>query len=174
MADTSDANDHVEMTVQRMAELHAQQLDAQSPLQRRVTRLIMALSRPRVVVVVAGLVVLWMLANLLAGRFGLTAFDPPPFAGLETAATVIALITTMMILATQAREDEAARRRSQLTLQLAALSEQKLAKVIQLLQEQRRDNPQLADRDDIDAAAMAEPTDPGHVLERIKDTHEEA
>jgi uncharacterized membrane protein len=174
MADTDDANDHVEMTVQRMAELHAQQLEAQSALQRRVSRLIMALSRPRAVVIAAGLVLLWMLANLLAGRLGLAAFDPPPFAGLETVATVVALITTMMILATQAREDEAARRRSQLTLQLASLSDQKLAKVIQLLQEQRQDNPQLSDRDDKDADAMAAPADPGHVLERIKDTHEEA
>ena len=78
-----------------------------------------------------------------------------------------------MILATQAREEEAARHRSQLTLQLASLSEQKIAKVIALLEEQRRDSPQLASRHDREAEEMSKPVDPGHVLERIKDTHEE-
>jgi uncharacterized membrane protein len=88
-------------------------------------------------------------------------------------ASVIALCTTLMILATQAREDEAARRRSQLTLQLASLSEQKIAKVISLLEEQRRDNPQLETRSDPQADAMSEPADPGHVLDRIEDTHQD-
>jgi len=173
MAEDDAPSDHIEMTVQRMAELHAQQLESQSPLQRKVTRLILTLSRPRAVVIAAGLVLLWMLVNILSPQFGWRVFDPPPFQWLELIATVVALFTTMMILATQAREDEAARRRSQLTLQLASLSDQKLAKVIQLLQEQRRDNPQLADRHDHDADAMTRPADPAQVLDRIKETHDE-
>ena len=82
-------------------------------------------------------------------------------------------MTTLMILATQAREEEAARHRSQLTLQLASLSEQKIAKVIALLEEQRRESPQLASRPDREAEEMSKPADPSHVLDRIKDTHEE-
>ena len=173
MAEPDVPSDHVEMTVQRMAELHAQQLEGQSSLQRRVNRLILTLSRPRAVMIAVALVLLWMLVNLLIPRFGQTAPDPPPFQWLELIATVVALLTTMMILATQAREDEAARRRSQLTLQLASLSDQKLAKVIQLLQEQRDDNPQLVNRHDLDAEAMARPADPAQVMDRIKETHEE-
>jgi len=173
MAEEDAPSDHVEMTVQRMAELHAQQLDAQSPLQRRVSRLTLTLSRPRAVVIAVGLVLVWMLLSVLIPKFGHKAFDPPPFQWLELIATVVALLTTMMILATQAREDEAARHRSRLTLQLSSLSDQKLAKVIQLLQEQRSDNPQLIDRHDLDAEAMTKPADPAQVLDRIKETHED-
>ena len=170
---TAKEVNHVEMTVQRMAELHAQHVEAQSPLQRRVTRLTAALSRPRALAVVAALVLVWVLVNAFAVRLGWRAWDAPPFALLETTASIVALFTTLMILATQAREEEAARHRSQLTLQLASLSEQKIAKVIQLLQEQRYDNPQLANRVDQEAEAMAQPADPAHVLERIKDTHDD-
>ncbi len=165
--------DHIEMTVQRMAELHARHLEAQSPLQRWVTRLTASLSRPRVLAAIAFVIIVWMLANAIAARLAWKTWDAPPFQLLETVASIAALFTTLMILATQAREEEAARHRSQLTLQLASLSEQKIAKVIQLLQEQRLDNPQLADRVDQEAAAMAQPADPARVLERIKDTHDD-
>lgn len=173
MAEEDVPRDHVEMTVQRLAELHAKELETQSPLQRRVSRLTLTLSRPRAVVIAVGLVLVWMLLSILIPKIGLKAFDPPPFQWLELVATVVALLTTMMILATQAREDEAARHRSRLTLQLSSLSDQKLAKVIQLLQEQRRDNPQLIDRHDLDAEAMTKPANPAQVLDRIKETHEE-
>ena len=45
-----------------------------------------------------------------------------------------------LILATQRRENQLAQLREQLNLELAILSEQKTAKVIQLLEESRRDN----------------------------------
>ena len=54
------------------------------------------------------------------------------------------------------------------------MSEQKTAKVIQLLEESRRDNPLIHDRVDQEAEAMAQPTDPQSVLEAIKETHAEA
>ena len=172
MADSEPTADTVELTVQRMAELHAQHADAQSPLQRRVARLTATLARPGSLAVVVAIALLWILANMVAPVFGMKAFDEPPFALLELIATVVALFTTLMILATQAREEEAARHRSQLTLQLASLTEQKIAKVISLLEEQRRDSDQLPTRSDPEAEEMARPADPAHVLERIKDTHE--
>ncbi len=52
----------------------------------------------------------------------------------------------MLILTTQRRADELAQHREQLTLELAILSEQKTAKVIELLEEMRRDNPNLRNR----------------------------
>ena len=49
-----------------------------------------------------------------------------------------------------------------------------IAKVIQLLEESRRDNPLIRDRVDQEAEAMAQPADPQSVLEAIKETHAEA
>ena len=61
-----------------------------------------------------------------------------------------------------------------MTLQLAAVSEQKIAKVIELLEEQAQGNPALPDRTDEQAAEMSVASDPKQVLARIIDTHEEA
>ena len=52
------------------------------------------------------------------------------------------------------------------------INEQKTAKVIQLLEELRRDMPQVPDRVDPEAAAMALPADPEVMLEVIKETQE--
>jgi uncharacterized membrane protein len=70
---------------------------------------------------------------------------------------------TVLILATQRRDDMLAQRRERMMLELAILSEQKLAKIIQLLEESRRDNPLLDNRVDASAAAMETPADP-HTL----------
>jgi uncharacterized membrane protein len=79
-----------------------------------------------------------------------------------------------LILATQQREYQLAQLREQLTLELAILSEQKTAKVIQLLEESRRDNPLIRNRVDQEAEAMAQPADPQSVLDAIKEIHDEA
>ena len=166
-------DDHVELTVQRMAELHAAHREGASGLQKSVAKVTSAVGHPLAVLIALILVLTWIGVNALAQRSGVFAFDPPPFPLLELAATLAALFTTLIILATQRLEDQGARHRSQLTLQLASLSEQKIAKVIQLLEEQRRDSPQLKSRPDVEADAMGQTADPRQVLDRIKDTHEE-
>jgi uncharacterized membrane protein len=79
-----------------------------------------------------------------------------------------ALYMTVLILATQRRENELASHHEHLTLELAILSEQKTAKIISLLEELRQDHPDIHDRIDDEAAAMSEPADPQSVLETIK------
>jgi uncharacterized membrane protein len=165
-------SDHVEATVQRMADLHARHTNDLSGLRRRVIGASSAFAHPPVIMAVLAVVLAWVVFNLTARRLGLDPFDPLPFNLLQAVASVLALIATLLILATQRREEELARLRSQLTLQLAVLSEQKLAKVIHLLEEQRRENPLLSNRKDGEAADMARPTDPGRVLDRIIETHD--
>jgi uncharacterized membrane protein len=76
----------------------------------------------------------------------------------------------IMILATQRREDLLAQRREMLILELALLSEQKTAKVIQLLEESRFDNPLIRNRIDREAEAVAQPSDPNSMLDVIRET----
>lgn len=166
-------DDHIEQTVQRMAELHAEYRRRVSPLRRAAGTVTRAIGSPATISLALLLIMVWVIGNAAAARAGARAFDPPPFALLELVATVAAFLTTLLILATQLVEEEASRHRSQLTLQLASLSEQKIAKVIALLEEQRRESPQLASRRDPEADDMARPADPSHVLKRIEDTHED-
>jgi uncharacterized membrane protein len=95
------------------------------------------------------------------------------FASAALAVSLVLLYLVVVILATQRREYQLAQLREQLTLELAILSEQKTAKVIQLLEESRRDNPLIRDRVDQEADAMAQPADPQSVLDAIKETHAE-
>jgi uncharacterized membrane protein len=74
-----------------------------------------------------------------------------------------------LILTTQRRADRLARLRDQMTLQLAILSEQKAAKLIALVEELRRDSPEIRDRIDSEAQAMATHANPDAVSQAIKD-----
>ena len=86
----------------------------------------------------------------------------------------MSLYMVVLILATQRREDQLAQHRELLILELAILSEQKTAKVIELLEEVRRDSPLLRNRVDQEAQAMAQPADPKSVLDVIKEIHAKA
>ena len=79
------------------------------------------------------------------------------------------LIITTLILTSQRRKDELSELREQLTLELATMTEQKVAKLIALMEEQRRDSPQLADRVDTEAEQMSAPADPETVVEAIRE-----
>ena len=68
--------------------------------------------------------------------------------------------------------DRLASRREQMTLELAFLSEHKTAKIIALLEELRLDSPDVKNRVDNEAAAMARPSDTRAVRDAIKDTHD--
>jgi len=93
---------------------------------------------------------------------------------LEARSRWASLYTVDLILATQRREYQLANSASSSTLELAILSEQETAKVIQLLEESRRDNPLIRDRVDQKAETIAQPADPQSVLDAIKETHAEA
>jgi uncharacterized membrane protein len=64
---------------------------------------------------------------MAAMHIGWQPWDPPPFPWLTGAASLTALYTTILILATQRHDDELARHRAQSTLEIAILSEQKSA-----------------------------------------------
>jgi uncharacterized membrane protein len=90
--------------------------------------------------VITVIVIGWVGLNLGAVAFGVRPIDPPPFSWLGGAVSLVSLYMVVLILATQRREDRLAQRREMLILELALLSEQKTAKVIQLLEESRLDN----------------------------------
>jgi uncharacterized membrane protein len=164
---------HIEETIRSIARLHAEHHQNATPLQRAVDRITALLGRPRFIGVLATISAGWISLNLLAAALSYRPIDPPPFPGLGLAVSLVSLYIVVLILATQRREYQLAQLREQLTLELAILSEQKTAKVIQLLEESRRDNPLIRNRVDQEAEAMAQPADPKSVLDAIKETHSE-
>ncbi|MGP8192877.1 MAG: DUF1003 domain-containing protein [Methylovirgula sp.] len=162
---------HIEETIQSIAQLRAEHRESATPLQRTVDRTTALLGRPWFIGVITVIVVGWISLNLFTAAFGVRPIDPSPFAWLSGAVSLVSLYMVVLILGAQRREDKLAQHREMLILELAILSEQKIAKVIQLLEESRRDNPQIRNRLDPEAETMAQPADPQSVLDAIKKTH---
>ncbi len=163
---------HIEDSVRALAELHAEHHRRAPPLQRVVDRAVRLVGRPRFVAWLTGFVAVWIALNLGLGRLG-GAFDAPPFPILQGIAQLAALYITVLILITQLHKTELTDHREQLTLELVMLSEQKSAKIVELIEEMRRDSPMIKDRVDAHAEALSVPADPQQVLDAIKEKHGE-
>ncbi|MEO6836300.1 MAG: DUF1003 domain-containing protein [Candidatus Tumulicola sp.] len=161
---------HVEQTVRSIAELHAKHDRQASLYQRAIDRLINQLGQPAAAVVIGIIIALWIGTNIVLFRLHFVPFDPAPFQYLQSLVTTAALFMTVLILTSQRHENLLADRRAQLTLELAMVSEQKIAKLIELVEDQRLDNPQIANRIDEEAAEMSKPADPQAILEAIRET----
>jgi len=96
-------------------------------------------------------------------------FNLPPFSWSEQGLDAAALVISTGVLVRQTRQENFAEQRAQLMLQLNLLSEQKIAKMIALLEELRADMPNVIDRHDPEAEVMQEAADPRAVLEALQE-----
>jgi uncharacterized membrane protein len=160
--------------VQTVAELYAKSEDKVGSHQRRIESVTTALGRPRTLYGLLLCMSLWILYNLLARRLAWPSFDPPPFIWLQGIVGLLALLLTCMVLITQQRQGKMAARRTLLDLHVNLLSEQKIAKLIALLEELRRDLPSVGNRSDPLAEAMTRPVDAQAVIEKLDERIEEA
>ena len=154
--------------MQSLADIHEQHEREIGVIQKFANHVTRALGRPSVVVAALALIIIWIVGNLIAVRMWGGGFDRFPFPDLALFATVCAFLVTLLILTTQRHEQDVARRRDQLTLHMAVLTENKIAKVISLLEEQRRDSAVLPTRNDPQADEMAEPSNPKDSLDKIE------
>jgi uncharacterized membrane protein len=150
---------HVGQKIQTIAELFARAERRVDRHQLAIERMIDRVGRPRTAYLLASLVILWMLANELVVRFGGSTVDPPPYAWLQLLTSIAALLMTVTILTTQNRVAKLARHRAQLDLQVNLIAEEKVAKLIALMEELRRDLPSVRDRKDSLADEMTEAVD---------------
>lgn len=156
--------DHAD-TIGRLHSEGQQRIGAQ---QRGVEWITAQLGRPLTLYLVVGFIAAWIAANLLLP----SAWDKPPFPMLEGIISTTALLLTTLVLITQNRQSADAERRAHLELHINLTAEQRTAKLIQLLEELRRDLP-VADRHDAEAEALQRPTDPREAMQAIKDKIEQ-
>jgi uncharacterized membrane protein len=135
-----------------------------SASQRHAERIGSFVGRPAFLVIILLFVSLWMGANLALPARGLVAFDPAPFFWLQGIIGLAALLTTTVVLAKQNRVAKLGEQRDHLDLKVTLLIEQKTAKLIDLLEELRRDLPNVKDRHDSGAAVMQQAMSPEKVL----------
>jgi uncharacterized membrane protein len=164
---------HIE-NVHALAELHARSEQAVDRHQRRIETLTAALGRPRTLYGLLTGVGLWVGYNSVAPALALPRLDPPPFFWLQGLVGLLALLMTTVVLITQNRQGKMAARRGLLDLHVNLLSEQKVAKLIALLEELRRDLPSVGNRHDAQAEYMSRPVDPQTTIAKLEESIEQA
>lgn len=168
----ADLPEHVAETVGAVQELHLRHAVEASRFELLAERIAGTFGQPAFLAAFSGVVALWIGTAFFAQGRGMF-FQLSPLEWLELLLTLFAVYATLLILAGQRRQERLANHREKLTLQLALLNEQKGAKIIALLEEFRRDSPQIADRDDPEADAMAAKVDPQQVSDAIKQIENE-
>ncbi len=135
-----------------------------STSQRLVERISHFVARPAFLTLILFFVASWILINLTEDAIGIEPFDPSPFVWLQGTIGLFALLTSVVVLAKQDRLARLGERREHLDLKIALLTEQKVAKLIDLIEELRRDLPNVKDRHDSDAATLRQAMKPEQVL----------
>jgi len=161
---------HIEKARRAIHSLHSAHDEAASPTDRLVDKATDSLGRPAALICIVLAIVGWMAANQLGGD---RAFDRFPFPELELAISAVALAIALLILASQRRADRLADARERMTLELSLQSAQKVSKIIALLEELRRDSPNVPDRPDPEAMEMSSRRAETEVLEQNPDTVKE-
>ena len=151
-------------------ELERREAAAASPAQRHLEDVSRRVARPGYMLLVLLLVTAWIGFNLVGPHFGIGPFDPPPFQWLQGLLTLTALLTAATVLIAQRRQATLAEQRAHLDLQINILTEQKVTKLIHLLEELRGDLPATPDRHDPHVAELKKPTDAAQLLSALKDS----
>jgi uncharacterized membrane protein len=172
--DEPDLAGHVHQNVENIGAIVSMAERKITRHQRAVERFTRVIGRPRTLYLIGGAVIAWALYNLAAPALGLHRLDEPPFFWLQGLISLGALLTTVMVLTTQNRHLHLAEQRAHLDLQVNLLSEQKIAKLIALIEELRRDLPNVVNRRDSVAEQMQEPVDPAAMVSAIEQTLSQA
>jgi len=159
-----DVPPHIAETIHAIALLHAEHHRKSTLAERIVDRVTTAVGRPIFLLIMMGAMALWMCLNEFISLSGGAAPDAPPYTWLGLSMSLLALVIAVMILISQSRADRFANLREQMTLEATLLTEQKTRKIIELLEELRRDSPGVRDREDVEAVQMAAKADPHEVL----------
>lgn len=116
----------------------------------------------------------WLSLNTFGQHLGIRPWDPSPFPILEMLMTLAALLVAIAVLVTQNRQAKVDRRQAQLDLQLSLAIDQRAAKIIDLIEELRRDSPHLRDRVDPEAEILKAAVNPQQVVSVLEDRFDAA
>jgi uncharacterized membrane protein len=109
----------------------------------------------------------WIAINQFEPHFNIAPFDPEPFVLLHGIIGLNGILITIAVLVKQNRLEKLEEKRDHLNLQATLLAEKKTTKIIKLLEELRRDLPNVKNRVDPEIEDMKIDTDPHEVLSAL-------
>lgn len=156
--------DQISQNIEAVLDFYAREEQKLSHSQRILERISSFISQPVFLGIILLFVTLWIVATMTLRQTGLVDFDPPPFHWLQGLLALSALLIATVVLIKQDRLAKLEEQRAHLDLKVNLLTEQKAAKVIDLLEELRRDLPNVRNRHDSEAVALKQSMNPDLVL----------
>jgi uncharacterized membrane protein len=151
-----------------IAEFYARHEEHASTTQKVVEKIALFLGSPGYVAGNVVFIVIWIAGNLLATDIGWTQIDEPPFFWLQGFIALNAFVISTTVLIRQNRMSKLADHHAHLDLQVNLLTEEKTSKIIALLEELRRDMPDVRNKTDHEAEELAKHADAKAVLSAIE------
>jgi uncharacterized membrane protein len=164
--------DQISQNIGAVQDFYTREERKVSRSQRILERISHLIGRPSFLGLILLFVALWIVTNVWLRRLGIPQFDPPPFSWLQGLIGLGALLTATVVLTKQNRLARLAEQRAHLDLKVTLLTEQKAAKLIDLLEELRRDLPNVKNRDDPEATALQQSMNPDLVLAALDERTE--
>ncbi len=167
----SSASDNLEV----LANFYEREDAKISGVQLVIERISAFFGSPAYFAFVIAFIVVWVLVNLWGRSAGWDHVDEPPFFWLQGIVSSNALLLTVAVLIRQNRMAHLAEHRAHLDLQINLLTEQKAAKILQIVDELRGGLPSPPGQQATDAemAEMTKPADPEALLQAIRRQQEE-
>jgi uncharacterized membrane protein len=162
------AKDNLEV----VANFHDREEASISRMQQRIERVSAFFGSPSYFAFCVLFIIAWMSINTLGAHRGWRFVDPPPFAVMDGLVSANALLLTIGVLIRQNRMARLAEHRSHLDLQINLLTEQKVTKILQIVDELQRDLTSLRGRPETHTQEqmdeMTKPADANAILNAIK------
>ncbi len=171
-APAESEQDQISQNIEAVLEFYTREEQKISYWQRILERFSNFIGQPIFLGFILLFVTLWVLANTLLPQFGVAEFDPAPFHLLQGIIGLGALLTATVVLIKQNRHAKLEEQRAHLDLKVTLLTEQKVAKLIDLIEELRRDLPNVKNRHDSEAAALQQSMNPDLVLAALDERSE--
>ncbi|MDF5709655.1 MAG: DUF1003 domain-containing protein [Nostoc sp. S4] len=162
---TAPLPDPITKNIEAISSLHTQEVRDIPTHQRILEAIATFFGRSAFLYSLLVILGIWIFSSFF-DRF--LPFNLPSFSWSNQGLDAAALVISTGVLVRQTRQENFAEQRAQLMLQLNLLSEQKIAKIIALLEELRTDLPNVVNRHDFEAQLMQEPADPIAVLEALQ------
>jgi len=168
IAESTPLTSAVNANIQKVEQFVQREEDRRTASQRAIERISLFFGNPRFLMGFVASCIVWVVLDLSFHALGHPYFDAPPFSILQGVITFIGVLITMAVLTRQNRLARVEEERAHMELQINLLAEQKTTKIITLLEELRRDMPNVQDRHDEHAATLQAATNPEAVLRAME------
>ena len=171
-APVESERDQISQNIEAVLEFYARENNKISRSQRILEQISLFIGQPVFLGIILFFVAIWMVANTVLGLFSMSEFDPAPFNWLQGIISLSALLTSTVVLSKQNRLAKLEEQRAHLDLKVTLLTEQKAAKLIDLMEELRRDLPNVRNRHDSEAVALQQSMNPDLVIAALDERSE--